>query len=102
MNNEIKALSQRVDFLRHCADVAERNYVAPAAPMVDEDDIEDAPLQPLHERLRFAATQARELQRALESIEELREYVDDINRSATEEAKKQEWYDDAYTGFCGG
>lgn len=99
MDTDVKKLRQRALYLRHCAEVAERNFVPPT---ITEDEDEDETPKPLHVRLREAATEAIAAASALEMANDLLQYADDLNRAALDEAKKLDWYDDAYTGFCEG
>ena len=100
MTREIKKLREHADYLRHCANVAEREYVAPA-PLGDDEEQEER-LEPLYVRLREAADKVIEAARFLEDAEQILEYADDLSRWALAEAKNQDWYDDAYVGFCDG
>ncbi len=99
MDTDEKKLRQRALYLRHCADVAERNFVPPA---ISEDEDEAETPKPLHVRLREAATEAIAAASALEMANDLWQYADDLNRAVLDEAKKLDWYDDAYTGFYDG
>lgn len=99
MDTDIKKLRVRASYLRHCAEVAERNFVPPT---VAEDDDEDEAPKPLHVRLREAASEAIAAASALEMANDLWQYANDSNRAAMDEAKKLDWYDDAYTSFCDG
>ena len=99
MDTDIKKLRQRAFYLRHCAEVAERNFVPPT---VAEDDDEDEIPKPLHVRLREAATEALAAASALEMANDLCQCAADMQRAALDEAKKLDWYDDANTGFCDG
>lgn len=99
MDTDIKKLRQRALYLRHYAEVAERNFVPPT---IAEDEDEDETPTPLHVRLREAANEAIVAANALERANDLWEYADDLNRAVLEEAKKLDWYEDAFTGFFDG
>jgi len=112
MSTQARKLRNNAVYLRHLADVAERD-MTPAqleAERVervaaesgedgyDTNDVAHWPLLP--EALRLAAKVQYEAANALEDAEELLEHAQADYKSNVAAAQKWDWYDEAYEGFC--